>query len=119
MKRNLTDLSGNFKVCTVSKEAVVKNFVEEKTHRSYIKGQAYYQLMKDEKVQSYKQVLIMEKGKGTIWGGNEARDLIGLPYNADAKVSPGNHAGFDLFIQSSSVNRKLSRGTKLLIEISK
>lgn len=32
----------------------------------------------------------------------------------DAQVKPGNHANFDIFVQSTSFNRKLVRGTKLL-----
>jgi hypothetical protein len=41
--------------------------------------------------------------------------MIGLPANADAKVEPGNHANYDIFVQSTSVNRKLPRGTKLIV----
>jgi hypothetical protein len=57
----------------------------------------------------------MEKGSKAIYGGNAARSLIGLPYGAEAKVEPGNHANYDIFVQSTSTNRKLVRGTKLLV----
>ncbi len=56
----------------------------------------------------------MEKGKKAIWGGKEARHLIGLPDDKDAKVTAGNMSNYDIFIQSTSVNRILVRGTKLI-----
>ncbi len=113
----LDDLSDKFKLVTADKESVIQPLVESKTKKEYVIGQAYYQLMKTEKVQPTKRVLIMEKGKKAVWGGKAARDLIGLPDNVIAKVTPGNHASYDIYLQSASVNRKLPRGTKILIDL--
>ncbi len=112
----LDDISDRFKLYEVAKESPVKAFVEAKLKRPYVIGQAYYQLMKAEKVQPQKAVLIVEKGKQAVWGGQQARDLIGLPKGVDAKVTPGNHANYDIFVQSTSTNRKLPRGTKVLVD---
>lgn len=71
--------------------------------------------MKPEKVQGSKKVLLVEKGKPEVWAGSQARQMIGLPIAADAKVEPGNHANYDIFVQSTSVNRKLPRGTKIIV----
>lgn len=109
----LADLQNVCKVWQVSKEENIKDFVESKK-QAFVLGAGYYQLMKPEKVQATKQVLIVEKGKDAIYGGKEARDLIGLPEGQDAKVEPGNHAKFDIFVQSTSHNRILPRGTKLI-----
>lgn len=117
LKQELTDLAKHFKSFTVDKEAVVKEFVETKTGKPYVVGQAYYQLMKREEIQPSKAVLIKEKDKKSIYGGAEARNMIGLPENDYAKVSPGNHANYDIFVQSTSVNRKLPRGTKVLVDL--
>ena len=116
VKRKLDDVSGKFKQFDVPAEAVVKDFVEAKTKRPYVIGSAFYLLMKPEKVQPQKQVLIQEKGSKAVWGGQEARDLIGLPTGTHAKVKPGNHSNYDIYVQSASVNRKLPRGTKLLVD---
>ncbi len=92
--------------------------MEEKTKSPYIPGSVFYQLTKTEKIQPQKMVLIMKKGGKGIYGGDEARGLIGLPASEDwieAKVKPGNHANFEIFVQSSSINRKLVRGTKVLV----
>lgn len=117
----LDDISDRFKVLTVPSEQSVKEFVEAKTGKAYVVGSAYYQLMKPEKVQPKKAVLIMEKGKKAVWGGDAARGLIGLPTDgtSHAKVTPGNHANYDIFVQSRSVNRKLPRGTRVLVDTTK
>lgn len=117
VKAALDDISDRFKVYTVGSETPIKDFVEAKTRRDYVIGSTFYQLMKPERVQASKAVLIMEKGKAAIWGGQEARDLIGLPLGADAKVEPFNHGAYEIFVQSTSVNRKLPRGTKILVDV--
>jgi hypothetical protein len=118
VKTALDDISDRFRVLTVAKEATIKEFVEGKTRRAYVIGAGFYQLTKTEKVQPQKAVLIMEKGKQAVWGGRQARDLIGLPSDgvSHAKVTPGDHSKYDIFVQSTSVNRKLVRGTKVLVD---
>jgi hypothetical protein len=113
VKANLTDLSGQVGVLKVNKEADIKAFIEGQG-LTYLKGRAFYQLTKDEKVQSHKEIMLQEKGKKAVYGGQEARTLLGLPTYDDVKVRPGNHANWDIFVQSTSVNRKLVRGTTLL-----
>ena len=112
----LDDISNRFTTVEVPREMAIKEFIEEKTGRVYVIGSAYYQLMKTELVQQTKEILIMEKGKKAVWGGREARDLIKLPHDGTAKVYPGNHSNYDIYVQSTSVNRKLVRGTKVLID---
>lgn len=116
VKRTLTDISRQFDKLSVREPAVIKEFVEERTSRVYQTGSAYYQLTKSEKVQAGKQLLLQERGKSAVWGGHEARELIGLPVGVAAEVIPGNHANYDIFVQSTSVNRKLVPGTSLLVQ---
>lgn len=120
LKQSLQDVSFRFRSVTAEKECPIKSLVEVKTGAPYVIGQAYYQLMKKEEVQPQKAVLIQEKGKKQVWGGDEARLLIGLPAAHEgklAKVTPGNHSNYDIFVQSTSVNRKVPRGTRLLIDL--
>lgn len=114
VKQQLNDISQRFSIHTVPSEQPIKDFVEDVTARPYQVGSTFYQLTKPEQVQIGKQVLLMEKGKRAVWGGTEARDLIGLPYGP-VKVEPGNHANYDIFVQSTSTNRKLVRGTRILV----
>jgi len=111
--RKLDDVSDKVKVWKVPAETDIKSFVETKSKAPYTRGAAYYALTKDELVQADKQVLIMEKGKTAVYGGDDARHLLGLPHE-DVKVKPGNHSKYDIYVQSNSTNRKLVRGTNLL-----
>ena len=45
---------------------------------------------------------------------NDARQLLGLP-DYEVKVSPTSHPNYDLFIQSTSVNRKLLAGQRVMV----
>lgn len=53
------------------------------------------------------------------WSGMPGRALVGLPTDGVtySKVNPGNHANYDIFVKSNSVNRKLVRGTTLLVKV--
>ncbi len=94
------------------------DLVEEKVG-PYRIGCAFYELTKREQIQAHKNVLIREKNKRTapIYGGKEARTLLGLPEHGDVKVTPGNHMNYSIFVQSTSRNRKLCRGTVCLYEV--
>lgn len=114
----LMPINNQVKNLKVTHEADIKGFVEAQLG-FYRPGSAYYQLTKDEKLQSYKVVLIRDKATKKIYAGDEARSLIGLPpcssSGGTVRVKVGNHANFDVFVQSSSNNRKLVRGTDLII----
>ena len=113
----LTDLSARFKVLEVDKEEQIKEFVERKSKHPYIIGSAYYEIVsRDELIQPTKEVLIMEKGSNKIYGGHEARKLLGLPDGVSAKLSPLNLSTYRVYVQSTSVNRALVRYTKVLID---
>lgn len=117
VKNALQDISRNVRVLQVTREENIKDFVEQQLG-SYRPGSAFYQLMKDEKkVQLYKELLVMEKNKRQIFGGPDARQVLGIPAGQTLKIKPGNHGNFDIFVQSTSLNRKLPRGTKLLVRV--
>jgi len=110
--KKLHDLSPYVQEATVADRIEIRDFCN-KRFGGYVKGAAFYQLMKAETVQNYKNILIMGKADSQIYGGQEARDLLGLPdYNV--RVHPGDHGDWLVFVQSTSVNRKVIPGTKLL-----
>lgn len=113
----LEDISKKVSLYVVPQEAngiEIRDFVLK--HRmEYLKGAAFYQLTKTEsKVSHTKQVLVRDRATGKIFAGAEARKMIGLPTDRNARLHPGDHKNFDLFIQSESVNRKLVGGTGLV-----
>lgn len=116
LKQELDKVTDNYSQFTVGKEEQIRDFVETKTKRPYKQGIAFYQLTKPEKVQPQKDVLVLDKKTGVVWGGRSARQLIGLPDGQYAKVTPLDHGSYEIFIKSTSVNRVLVRGTKVLVE---
>lgn len=113
----LPDIHKNVKIWTVEKEMPIQAFVESK-HGSFEPGKSYYQLTKQETVQDYKDILLMEKNapRGAPVYEN-VRPLLGLPTTGDAKLVPHNHGTYELFVKSTSNNRCLVRGTKLIYRI--
>lgn len=104
----------DYDIFPVRKDDVIKPFVESWTSQAYRLGSAYYQLTKPEKIQSSKNILIEDKKNGKVYSGNEARELLGLP-DYEVKVNPLDHSSYNIYVQSSSVNRKLVNNTKLII----
>jgi hypothetical protein len=91
----------------------IRPFVE-RAGMKYTVGCAFYQLGKRETVQGNKRIAIVEKKTGQVYVDGDARNLIGL--GGDTKrVGPDFHPEYELFVQSTSVNRKLQVGTKLLV----
>lgn len=103
---------GQFRLLDIEENGRIDEFVETELYRPYKLGEAYYQLTKTEIIQPQKQIAILANSK--VYTGNEARDLLGLP-DEHVKVKPNDYPGYEIFVQSTSVNRKLIAGTKLLI----
>ena len=82
----------------------------------WIKGAAFYQLVKTEKkVQPYKMVALRVKTSGKVYCGEDAREMLGIGgATTTVRLVPGDHGKFDVFIQSTSVNRKIPSGTEVL-----
>jgi len=114
--KKLQALNNQFKQFEVKKEVDIRPFVESNGF-NYTKGNAYYQLTKREKVQDYKDIIIKDNLTGKLYGGQEARQILGMPLSGDTNVHPGNFMNYSIFIQSTSVNRKLVRGTTLLYKL--
>jgi hypothetical protein len=115
LKKVCNDVSSSFKSIAVQGEVRIDELVRAKK-LTFVKGHGFYQLTKPEKVQPGKSLLLREKGKRAIWSG-DVRGVLGMPTGVHLKVTPGNHGAYDIFVQSSSDNRKLVRGTTLLYKI--
>lgn len=102
----------------------IREFVESRGY-AYVIGQAFYQLTKPEVIQPGKLIAVRHRLSGKVYTGPDARSVLGLPGH-EVKVAPygghvpsgvsyGAHAEYDIFVQSTSVNRKLVPGTTLLL----
>jgi hypothetical protein len=95
-------------------DLAIRPYVAYATGYPYRTGSAYYELMKTEKIQPQKEILVRNRKSGRVYSGADSRRLLGLP-DYEVRVKPEENAEFQIFVQSTSVNRKLVAGTKLLV----
>lgn len=105
-----------FQVLFVDSTMPIKEFVI-RTGATFRIGRGFYELTKPEIVQEKKEVVLRDKVTGDMFSGNVARDMIHVPYGTRGKVTPQHNFGYDVFIQSTSVNRKLIGNTRFLYEV--
>ncbi|WP_031003707.1 vWA domain-containing protein [Streptomyces sp. NRRL F-5727] len=106
------DASG-YALIPVARDAAIREWVTESGH-TYKTGCAFYQLSKSEKIQARKKIAVLEKKTDRVYTGPEARALLGLP-DEEVRVKPDQNDEFTIFVQSTSVNRKLVPNTRLLL----
>lgn len=117
LDNKLDDVSGQVKVERVTdKDPVVINKFCQKKFGSFPKGQIYYQLTESEKVQDYKKLIVQDQTTGNFYAGETAaKKLLGVPsYQGTVHIKPGQLGDFKVFVQSTSVNRKLTPGTAVV-----
>lgn len=93
----------------------IRSFVEG-TGATFRKGRGFYQFTKSEIVQEHKEVILRNKRTGDMFTGAEARNFIGLPFGERGKLRPKLFDDYEVYIQSTSYNRKLIPDTKFLYE---
>jgi uncharacterized protein YegL len=117
IKSNFVDVRTNVAIWPVTKTADIRTLCESKGAMPYEKGAAFYQLTKTEEVQAYKKLVIIDRTSGSVYSGaaNSMRNLLGIPSSKGTiKLAPGNNGNFDVFVQSTSVNRKVYAGSKIV-----
>jgi hypothetical protein len=116
----LNDVSSKVKVVRVQrndKTAAKLNKFCEKHLGGYSPGTIFYELIKTEKVQDYKQIIIQDKVSGKFYHGwDDARKLLKLPVTkGTVNMKPGKLGDFKVFIQSTSHTRKLAPDTAIVL----
>jgi uncharacterized protein YegL len=112
----LDDVSGQVKVerVTAADPIVIAKFCQKK-FGNFPKGHIYYQLTESEKVQDYKKLIVQDTTTGNFFAGEKAKSLLGVPnFQGTVRLKPGSLGEFKVFVQSTSVNRKLTPGTAVV-----
>lgn len=111
----MKDISTEVVILPVTQDTAIRPFIEKQLGKPMKKGAGFYQLTRIEPIiQDYKKIMIRDKATQAVYEGAAARQMLGLPTSGNIRLAPGNHGQFDIFIQSTSVNRKLKPGTQLL-----
>lgn len=104
-----------FQILHVDRKIDIKSFVES-TGAAFRKGRGFYQLTKAEDVQERKEV-VLRNDKGDMFTGDKAREMIGVPSGTRGRVYVNQLPhGYEVYVQSTSVNRVLMPDTKFLYE---
>lgn len=104
--------NGTYVLVPVPTDSRIDEFTAQMGHR-YQVGRGFYQLMKREEIQASKDIVVVGKKDHKVYSGRDARQMVGLP-DINVRVSPSHNADFDIYVQSTSINRKLIAGTKYL-----
>jgi hypothetical protein len=115
-----TDLAavppGRFQALEIDRDTPIKEFVVENGLRFKV-GRGFYEFTKTETIQARKEVVLVHKKTGDKFSGRKARELLGLPEGAPARLRPAALEEYAVFVQSTSANRKLVGGTRFLYEV--
>lgn len=109
---------GRFQIFTVSDDVPIRDFAEA-MGATFKKGRGFYEFTKAVTVQENKEVILEDKKSGDLYTGAQARNMIGLPFGTRGRINTKDTKleGYTVFIQSTSVNRKLLSGTRFLYEV--
>lgn len=92
----------------------IDKFVRRNLDKEYKVGDAFYELVKTEKVQGDKEIAVVENNTNKVFVGDGARHLLGLPDHV-ITVKPGMNADYTIFVQSTSLNRHLPHGCQVML----
>jgi len=127
-KRNLDVLAGReskvglveglseFQMFTVDKDVPIREFVTS-MGLEFKKGCGYYEFMKPETVQTYKKVVVQDRATEVFYPDLAGRELLALPSSGNVRINPKSYDDqYRFFIQSTSYNRVLKKGTTFLYD---
>jgi hypothetical protein len=104
-----------FQILHVDHDVDIKTFVLSQGV-VFRQGRGFYQFTKSEMIQEHKEVILRNKVTGDMFTGAEARNFIGLPFGIRGQIRPKMFDDYEVYVQSTSNNRKLIHGTKFLYE---
>jgi len=108
---------GRFQVLSVDRDMPIKDFCTDQGVE-FKQGRGFYELTKTVTVQGTKEIVLMNRATGDLFTGTRARELLGLPLDdEDVKLRPTHLEEWVPFVQSTSNNRKLMGGSRLLYEV--
>jgi uncharacterized protein YegL len=83
----------------------------------YRSGTVYYLLRQTENIQKHKKLAVVDKDTNEVYwaDGDQIRQLVGLPLGVDSRVKPDANPKYEIYVQSTAVNRNLIRGFQCIL----
>ncbi len=92
----------------------IEKFVKRINQGVYPVGDAFYELVKTERVQGDKEIAVVENNTNKVYVGDGARQLLKLPDTVQT-VKPDHNPDYTIFVQSNSLNRHLPHGCQVML----
>lgn len=106
-----------FQILKVDNREEIRQFVQ-RSGAAFRTGKGFYKLVKTEKVQPKKEVILVDRTSGEMFTGAKVRQMLGLPYGESGNLGRSSiPLGFDVFVQSTSYTRMLDKNTEFLYEV--
>ncbi len=112
---NYLDNSKFFRGVNTAPKAVQSKDLVINNGFSYSNGVLFYELVKTETIQPVKEIIIKNRKSNHLYGGKEARNILGLP-STEVQVKSVNHPDYEIYIQSTAPNRNIIPNQKFLIQ---
>ncbi len=103
-----------FQIFDLDKDMTIRDFVNDMGLVFKI-GRGFYEFTKPENISDKKEIVTMKKSTGELYEGGCALKLSKIEVNK--RNRPTDIPEYRIFIQSTSVGRKLKAGTKFLYEV--
>ena len=118
---------GRFQIIEIPEDASIRDFVEGQG-LVFKPGRVFYELVKVKKapkVQQYKEIILEDPSSSELFNGTQVREYLRLLPQIDGGKGSGaietikydKDCEYTVFIQSTSYNRKLLAGTRMLYEV--
>jgi hypothetical protein len=107
---------GRFQVLEVEEDCPIKDFVQD-NGLTFNTGRGFYEFTKTKTIQGYKEIVLMDRRTGDLFAGTRAREMLGLPEGKTTRIKSTAMDRYFVFVQSTSANRRLMKGTKFLYEV--
>ncbi len=108
--------AGRFQVMEVDETMPIQEFARI-NGLIFKAGKGFYEFTKTETIQANKEIVLQHRATGDLFAGNQARVMLGLPFDEDARIRPTYLEEYRVFVQSTSYNRKLIGRTRFLYEV--
>jgi hypothetical protein len=110
--------AGRFQILKVDRDCEIRDFVQ-RNDLCFQPGKGFYEFTKSEEIRPAREVVLVDRKTGDMYSGAKARDMLGVPLGTMKTLSPRTMKAipYDIFIQSTSYNRKLKADTKFLYEV--
>jgi hypothetical protein len=110
---------GRFQMFNVTEEVEIRKFADDHS-LIFQPGKGFYEFQKSEEIRTTREVVLVDRKTGDMYSGAKARDMIGVPMGTTKTISPRTmptSVPYDIFIQSTSYNRKLKPGSRFMYEV--